>query len=61
MAKYLKEGKDIGGFAIEGKGKGRNTKGWGGGGGGSIVKVNNTHLQSPLAPRKRWPQGQIEH
>ena len=33
MAKYLKEGKDIGGFAIEGKGKGRNTKGWGGGGG----------------------------
>ena len=24
MAKWLKEGKDIGGFAIEGKGKGRS-------------------------------------
>ena len=44
LAKWLKEGKDTGGFAIEGKG-----------GGGSIVRVNNTHLQSLLTPRKRRP------
>ena len=29
--------------------------------GESILKVNNTHLQSPLNLRKRRPQGQIEH
>ena len=50
LAKWLKKGKDTGGFAIEGKGEG-----------GSIVRVNNTHLQSLLTPRKRRPQGQIEH
>ena len=46
MAKYLKEGKDIGGFAIEGKGKGRNTKGWGGGGG----KYSEGEQHAPSEP-----------
>ena len=36
LAKWLKEGKDTKGFAIEGEGKG--------GRGGSIMKVNNMHL-----------------
>ena len=25
------------------------------------MRVNNTHLQNPLIPRKRQPQGQIEN
>ena len=59
LAKLLKERKDTGSFAIEGKGKGeawkREVKRKRGG--GSTTRVNNTHLQNPVTPRKRQPQG----
>ena len=60
MAKLLKEGRDVGGFAMKRKGVWREEK--------ERYELKreknssgNTNLQKPLTPRKGLLQGQTEH